>query len=66
MMDTLVAFARTGNPATPATPWPQWKQDAQAYVEFGDETGVREENRARLDFHTPANVTPSTPRVSRD
>lgn len=66
MMDTLVAFARTGDPATPATPWPQWKQDAQNYVEFGDDSGVREENRARLDFHTPANVTPSTPRVSRD
>lgn len=66
MMDTLVAFARSGNPATPATPWPQWKQDAQTYVEFGDDSGVREENRARLEFHTPANVTPSTPRVSRD
>ncbi|WP_369721559.1 carboxylesterase/lipase family protein [Bradyrhizobium sp. LLZ17] len=66
MMDTLVAFARTGNPATPATPWPQWKQDAQNYVEFGDQSGVREENRARLDFHTPANATPSKPRVSRD
>jgi para-nitrobenzyl esterase len=66
MMDTLVAFARTGNPATAATPWPQWKQDAQTYVEFGDEFGVRQENRARLDFHTPANVTPSTPRISRD
>ncbi len=66
MMDTLVAFARTGNPATSATPWPQWKPDAQAYVEFGDQSGVREENRARLEFHTPANVTPSTPRVSRD
>lgn len=66
MMDTLVAFARSGNPATAATPWPQWKQDAQTYVEFGDQSGVREENRARLEFHTPANVTPSTPRVSRD
>ncbi|WP_298877051.1 carboxylesterase family protein [uncultured Bradyrhizobium sp.] len=66
MMDTLVAFARSGNPATAATPWPQWKPDAQTYVEFGDQSGVREENRARLEFHTPANVTPSTPRVSRD
>ncbi|WP_461321851.1 hypothetical protein [Bradyrhizobium barranii] len=65
-MDTLVAFARTGNPGTPATPWPQWNQNAQKYVEFGDDSGVREENAARLDFHTPANVTPSTPRVSRD
>jgi para-nitrobenzyl esterase len=66
MMDTLVAFARTGNPATPATPWPQWAEATQKYVEFGDDSGVRDENRARLDFHTPANVTPSTPRISRD
>lgn len=66
MIDTLVAFARTGDPRTPATQWPQWKQDAQTYVEFGDKSGVREENRARLEFHTPANVTPSTPRISRD
>ena len=66
MMDTLVAFARTGNPATPATQWPQWAEATQKYVEFGDDSGVRDENRARLDFHTPANVTPSTPRISRD
>jgi para-nitrobenzyl esterase len=66
MMDTLVAFAKTGNPATSATAWPQWTEDAPRYLEFGNDTGVREENRTRLDFHTPANVTPSTPRVSRD
>ena len=66
MMDCLVAFARSGGPSTPATPWPQWKVDAQRYLEFGDETGVREEDMARMEFHTPANVTPSTPRVSRD
>jgi para-nitrobenzyl esterase len=66
MMDTLIAFARTGDPATAATAWPQWTPDQQQYLEFGDDTGVRYENRARMDFHTPANVTPSTPRLSRD
>ncbi|WP_291709007.1 carboxylesterase family protein [Bradyrhizobium sp.] len=66
MMDTLVAFARNGEPSTSATSWPQWTEDAPKYLEFGDDTGVREEDRARMDFHTPANVTPSTPRVSRD
>ncbi|WP_258767812.1 carboxylesterase/lipase family protein [Bradyrhizobium arachidis] len=66
MMDALVAFARTGDPGTSGTPWPQWTVGAQKYVEFGDDSGVREEDAARIDFHTPANVTPSTPRISRD
>lgn len=66
MIDSLVAFARTGNPSTPGTAWPQWTPETQKYLEFGDDTGVREEDRVRMEFHTPANVTPSTPRVSRD
>ena len=44
----------------------EWIPEAEKYMEFGDDTGVREENLARMDFHTPANVTPSTPRISRD
>ena len=66
MLDCLVAFARTGDPSTAATPWPRWTPKAESYVEFGDQTGVREENVERMEFHTPANATPSTPRVSRD
>jgi para-nitrobenzyl esterase len=66
MLDSLVAFARTGNPSTPATAWPQWMPETEKYLEFGDDTGVREEDRVRMEFHTPANVTPSTPPVSRD
>jgi para-nitrobenzyl esterase len=66
MMDCLIAFARSGDPSTPATPWPQWTLDAPNYLEFGDESGVRQENRSRMEFHTPENVTPSTPRLSRD
>jgi para-nitrobenzyl esterase len=66
MIDCLVAFARTGDPSTAATPWPQWTPKAEKYLEFGDQSGVREENVERMEFHTPANVTPSTPRASRD
>jgi para-nitrobenzyl esterase len=66
MEDCLVAFARTGDPSTPATLWPRWTPTAENYVEFGDRTGVREENVERMEFHTPSNVTASTPPVSRD
>ena len=66
MMDCLVAFARTGDPSTVATPWPQWTPKAEAYFEFGDQSGVREENVERMQFYTPANVTPWTPPTSRD
>jgi para-nitrobenzyl esterase len=66
MLDCLVAFARTGDPSAAATPWPQWTPKAENYLAFGDQTGVREENVERMEFHTPANATPSTPRVSRD
>jgi para-nitrobenzyl esterase len=66
MSDCLVAFARTGDPATPATPWPEWTPKSEKYVDFGDTTEIREENAERIQFHTPANVTPSTPRISRD
>jgi para-nitrobenzyl esterase len=66
MADCLVAFARTGDPATPATLWPQWTPKSEKFIEFGDTTEVREESAERMEFHTPANVTPSTPRISRD
>jgi para-nitrobenzyl esterase len=66
MMDSLVAFARTGNPATPATPWPQWTPEGMRLVEFGDATRVIGEDRDRLAFHSPETATTQTPRLSRD
>jgi para-nitrobenzyl esterase len=66
MSDCLIAFARTGDPRTPATPWPQCTPVSERCVEFGDDTAVREENRPRMEFHTPEKITPSTPRISRD
>jgi para-nitrobenzyl esterase len=66
MTDCLVAFARSGDPATPATPWPAWTPNSEKYVDFGDITELREESVERMQFHTPANATPTTPRISRD
>ena len=66
MMDCLIAFARTGNPATEATPWPAWTAAAENYLEFGDVTKVDSENLARMEFQTLANPTPLTPSGSHD
>ncbi|SEB15639.1 carboxylesterase/lipase family protein [Variovorax sp. YR216] len=66
MMDSLLAFARTGNPATRATPWPRWTSEQPQLVEFGEDTRVISESRERMAFHTPETLTSSTPRLSRD
>lgn len=47
MMDSLLAFARTGNPSTNTTPWRRWMQDQPHYVEFGDTAMV-------LVMHSPS------------
>jgi hypothetical protein len=39
-----------GHEAGTCTPWPKWAEAAQKYVEYGDDSGGREESRARLDF----------------
>lgn len=54
MMDSLLAFARTGDPATAATPWPRWTEAQENYVEFGDHSGVRQEDTAAMAFFAQA------------
>jgi para-nitrobenzyl esterase len=70
MMDSLLAFARSGNPATAATPWPAWRPGDEQYVDFGDRVGIARENAAQLDFHdVPAQFVPAgrtIPRLTRD
>jgi para-nitrobenzyl esterase len=70
MMDSLLAFARSGNPATAATPWPAWRPGDEQYVDFGDRVGIARENAAQLDFHNvPAQFVPAgttIPRLTRD
>lgn len=70
MMDSMLAFARSGNPATPATPWPAWRLGDEQYIDFGDEVRVERQNAAQLDFHdVPAQFVPAgatIPRLTRD
>lgn len=70
MMDSMLAFARSGNPATPATPWPAWRPGDEQYIDFGDEVRVERQNAAQLDFHdVPAQFVPAgatIPRLTRD
>ncbi|RZT09788.1 para-nitrobenzyl esterase [Duganella sp. CF402] len=70
MMDSLLAFARSGNPATPATPWPQWRPDSAQYLEFGDDVTVQSEDAAQMEFQNqPVNIAPGAsplPRGTRD
>jgi para-nitrobenzyl esterase len=70
MMDSLLAFARSGNPATPATLWPQWRADSAQYLEFGDNVTVQSEDAAQMEFQNqPVHITPGAsplPRGTRD
>ncbi len=44
MQDTLVAFAKTGNPNTDAVKWPAWTPKNDAFVDFGDTIKVEQFN----------------------
>jgi para-nitrobenzyl esterase len=50
MADTLIAFAKTGDPNTAAVRWPAWSAQKEQLVEFGDKIEVQAMNSARLDF----------------
>jgi para-nitrobenzyl esterase len=70
MMDSMLAFARSGNPATAATPWPAWRAGLELYVEFGDKVAVARQIAAHLEFlDVPAQFVPAGatgPRLTRD
>jgi para-nitrobenzyl esterase len=70
MMGSLIAFARTGNPATADVQWPAWKPGDERKVEFGDQISVVKLNTAGLDFlkANPAKVPTNSaaPRGARD
>ena len=52
MTASIIAFARTGNPATPDVKWPAWSATDQQYISFGDKITVEKVNAARLEFMT--------------
>jgi len=66
MMDTLIAFANTGNPNTPAVHWPQWKPTSEQLVEFGDTINIQVMNTPRMDFMAIHGGGQGTPRGTRD
>ncbi|MFM1887347.1 MAG: hypothetical protein RL026_2504 [Pseudomonadota bacterium] len=66
MMDSLVAFAATGNPATKDVVWPAWTADNEAQVEFGGSAGhavVTRLNAQGIDWLRahPAKALPGPP-----
>lgn len=50
MQDTIVAFAKTGNPSTVAVRWPAWTAKTEPLVVFGDAVTVDRVNTAGADF----------------
>lgn len=69
MTDSLIAFARTGNPSTSDVAWPAWRPDDERYIEFDQTISTLRYDTARMDFHianqaAPANTAPA--RGTRD
>ena len=59
MMDSLIAFARTGDPSTAAVKWPVWKPSDELMMDFGDSARTEPMNVRGLDWlaaHRPAPV----------
>ena len=66
MTDSLIAFAKTGDPSTPAVRWPAWTPQKEQLIEFGNDIQVQSMNGARLDFMALRSAPAATPRASRD
>jgi len=59
MMDSLIAFAKTGDPATPAVKWPAWKASSEQYEDFNDGPHAEPLNVKGMDWlaaHKPRPV----------
>ena len=57
MLDSLIAFARTGSPDTAGLKWPAWSSHDERYLEFGDSIRVEKLQVRRMDWvasHAPA------------
>lgn len=50
MLDTLVAFARTGNPNTAAVKIPRFHPKSEQRVVFGDKVWIEKLDTAQLEF----------------
>jgi para-nitrobenzyl esterase len=66
MMDTLIAFAKNGNPSTDAVRWPRWAPNQEQLVEFDATTAVRAMDTKRLDFMAKHALSNPSRRAARD
>lgn len=63
MLQSLIAFARTGVPGTSKTQWPAWSARDERYLVFGDEIRTEKLQARRMDWlaaHPPSGA-PSVP-----
>jgi para-nitrobenzyl esterase len=51
MTDSLIKFARTGNPQTTALPWVAWRPEGEPILELGESATVKALDTERLEFH---------------
>jgi len=67
MVDALIAFAKTGSPATTAVKWPAWSASDERRVVFGDRIRVESLDTKGMDWlaaHPAARIPlPPTPRA---
>jgi para-nitrobenzyl esterase len=70
MSDALIAFARTGDPATRATPFPRFESRSERLVELTRPVRTTRFDKARMDFmarfNLPGAVGPPATRGPRD
>lgn len=64
MEDTIIAFARTGNPATAVVKWPRYNPKNEERVDFGDTIKIEKLYTKGLDF-LAANPPARAPRPPR-
>jgi len=67
MTETLIAFAKSGDPSTASLRWPAWRPRAEQLAEFGDTIQIQTINTERLEFMTThGSGAGATPRAARD
>lgn len=64
MMESLIAFARTGSPATAAVKWPAWSAADEGRIVFGDKIAVEKLDVKGMEWLVahPAAKVPLPPR----
>ena len=50
MSDSLIAFAKTGNPQTAAVKWPAWSPASDVFVDFGDTIRIEKFNSKAMEW----------------